>query len=555
MGFTIPSDSDMSAKTDQDDSSIAKDGGSSNSKGSSLHDGVTERSPLLRGQVIELPSRRPQWMSRSALTIILTLVVGLLASGDQLMDSPQTRIIESVICYRYYERVDPSKIQVGRDAVGPGAGGGVAEMWCKADGVQEQLAMLRGYQQLFDGFPALLLAVPFGWAADRYGRKPFLMLGLISFVFRASWIQFITWFWQAFDIRLTWLSALHGLISGSSPVVSALFFVVLSDITSEAERAAVFLRIGATELLANLTMPPLSAWLMDINPWIPSLCGTLIMCMCIFLFAVVPETLNYKHPYGSPSSSHPPSPSAETAPLPPPDMSVRNPISADFTTRWIGTVKDATAFLTRDWRVTALILPFFGHMLIGNATQLLLQYLSKRYEVTFSKATLLLTIYNAVRVLLLFVVLPHLSTAVMRIFHLTGQKKDLYLARASILFIIAGWTLVGLAPNIPTVAISMAVASLGQGTYLLVRSFLTSLVPVHHIARVYSIISVVDTLGAMFGGALLAGLFKRGIALGGTWIGLPFFFLGLISAAFAVLMFVVRLREGEGELLADEQEM
>lgn len=158
-----------------------------------MYDEATERSPLLHGQVIELPSKPAQWMSRSTLVIILTLVLGLLATGDQLMESPQTRIIESVICYRYYERVDPSRIQVGRDLVGPGAIGGVAEMWCKADGVQEQLAALRGYQQLFDGFPSLLLAVPFGWAADRYGRKPFLLVGLVSFVFRAAWIQLVTW--------------------------------------------------------------------------------------------------------------------------------------------------------------------------------------------------------------------------------------------------------------------------------------------------------------------------------------------------------------------------
>ncbi|KAK6396114.1 hypothetical protein LTR65_010224 [Meristemomyces frigidus] len=363
-------------------------------------------------------------------------------------------------------------------------------------------------------------------------------------------------FWQAFDIRLTWLSALHGLISGSDPVVSALFYVVLSDITTEADRAAVFLRMGATQLLAGLVIPPISAWLMEINPWVPSLLGTSIMSTCIFVFALVPETLNYKHPFGSPSSSHPPSPTTETAPPPTPNTSgARNPISAHFTTRWIGTVKDATAFLTLDWRVTALILPFVGHMLIGNATQLLLQYVSKRYEVTFSKATLILTIFNGVRVLLLFVILPYVSTAVMRVFHLSGQTKDLYLARASQVFVLVGWTLVGLAPNIVTMAFSMALASLGQGAYLLLRSFLTSLVPAHHIARVYSIISVVDTIGAMLGGALLAGLFKRGMTLGGGWIGLPFFFLGLMSAAFAVLMFVVRLGKGEGELPTEDEEI
>ena len=107
------------------------------------------------------------------------------------MDSPQTRIIESVICYRYYEKVDPSKLLVGREGVGPGAIGGVAEMDCKADTVQSELAMLRGWQMLFDGFPGLVLAIPLGWAADRFGRKPFVLAGMMAFVLRASWIQLV----------------------------------------------------------------------------------------------------------------------------------------------------------------------------------------------------------------------------------------------------------------------------------------------------------------------------------------------------------------------------
>ena len=78
-------------------------------------------------------------------------------------------------------------------------------------------------------------------------------------------------------------------------------------------------------------------------------------------------------------------------------------------------------------------------------------------------------------------------------------------------------------------------------------------VPAHHLARLYSIITLVDTIGAMFGGALLAGLFNGGLALGGGWIGLPFFFLGIVSAAFTALLFAVRLRPGEGDdKLADD---
>jgi len=229
-----------------------------------------EQSPLLssssRGESInELPARPRQWLSRIRLTQVLILVVILASAGDQLQESPQTRIFESIICYRYYEVADLSKLLLDRGSVGPGAIGGVAEIHCKVNAVQEQLAMLRGYQQLLDGIPALLLALPFGWAADRLGRKPLLSMGLLSLVFRFAWIQIVTWFWQTFDVRMTWLSTLHACFGGGSAVTTGIFFVILSDITPDAKRASVFLQAGASSLLANLVMSPLSAWWMQVS--------------------------------------------------------------------------------------------------------------------------------------------------------------------------------------------------------------------------------------------------------------------------------------------------
>ena len=103
----------------------------------------------------------------------------------------------------------------------------------------------------------LLLAVPFGIAADCIGRRPFLLLGLCSFPLRYAWIQFIcesgirvfhvyhkltlhliAWFWQGFNLHTIWVSSLHGIMGGSGPVATALVFVIVSDVTTEADRFA-----------------------------------------------------------------------------------------------------------------------------------------------------------------------------------------------------------------------------------------------------------------------------------------------------------------------------
>lgn len=115
------------------------------------------------------------------------------------------------------------------------------------------------------------------------------------------------------------------------------------------------------------------------------------------------------------------------------------------------------------------------------------------------------------------------------------------------IIVAVGWTLVGLSPNLPSVVIALAISSLGYGSWLMLRSFLTSLLPKTQIAKVYSIMSIIDTLGIMFGAPFMASLFKQGLALGAFWIGLPFYFLGVAAACFSLMLFLIGLRKGEDE--------
>lgn len=319
---------------------------------------------------------------------------------------------------------------------------------------------------------------------------------------------------------MTWLSAIFAALGGGSSVTTTLLFVALSDITPEAGRAAVFLRVGAFNLLAALLMPPLAAWLMTFNPWIAALGGTLVMAVATVLLACLPETLDFAD-----------------------DTDTQQTDSGGTARPSMARVKSSAAVMARDWRIPILILPFTVHMLLtgigGNLVTL--QYLSKRYTLTLSRATLLLTIRNGVVVVLLFFVLPFVSTMLTRSYHLSSQRKDIYLTRVSQILLTVGWIAVGLSPNIPLVVISLAVVALGQGSYLLLRSSLTSLLPARHIARVYSFVSVIDTLGYMIDSPLLAALFKEGIALGGVWVGLPYFFIGIVFAIFTLLLFSVRV--------------
>ena len=483
---------------------------------------------------------RRLWKTPRALTLAIFLVIILVSFADQLAQYPQTQIFESILCYMYYEQNDQSKIKLGRDTIGPGAIGGVDEMWCKVDAVQDELASLGGYLQMFNSIPNLLLAVPFGWCADRYGRWPLMFVNLLQLVLIAAFVQSVTWFWQIFSIRSIWMSAFFSILGGGASVSSALFFVVLSDITPEAARTAVYLRAGAVNVSASLFMPPLAAWRMTITPWIPLLGSTVFLILGALLWLSIPETIDSPHLY-SPKTSHLLSHAASSqATLDP--ATTDQPSSTGFVKRLLLNVNEASTFILGDWRVPALILPFCEHMLISASGPLLLQYISKRYGLTFSQGTFLITARNSMNVLLLLVILPYLSTVLVKTYGLNDQKKDLYLARVSQVLIALGWTLLAASPNWPAAGISSAVTSLGQGSMLMVRSFLASIVPTYHIATVYSIIGMWDALGTMVGAPLLAKLYRYGMELGSDWSGLPFYFVGLLSFSFACLLCLVQIR-------------
>jgi hypothetical protein len=500
-----------------------------------LHSTTHEETPLLSETSHHIkpspPDSKPSRAYRNIILLLCSILI-LVQCGDELSQSPQSRISEAIICYRHYETADPSKLLADRASVSPGAIGGVAEELCKIEAVQNQLSSLRGFQGFLNGGPSLLLALPFGWAADKYGRKPILFLGVLSFVLQAVWVQAVCWFWQSFDIRWTWASALHGLMAGSSPVVSALFFVIISDVVPEEERSKVFLQLGGANLISTVCMPLLAAWLMETTtPWIPALAGTLGKACAVLLVLALPETLGYQQ-------QHPPtSPSDETEEETP---------SPTAKTHYLSTLKTFTTFLTTDWRVPALALTFLLHLTIAEATPLTIQYISAHYHLPLSRATTLLTLRALANTTLLFALLPLLSTHLTNTLNLTPARRDLYMSRASMAAWALGWISFGAAPTLAIATLGMGFTALGSGSFFLIRSFLTPLVPGRNVAALYSVISIVDTLGSMLGAPLLAGLFNRGLKEGVP--GLPFLVLGAVCGGVAVLLCAVGVRKGEEDV-------
>lgn len=75
---------------------------------------------------------------------IVMLLVFLFNFSGSLTGASTLRIYESIICRSYYQTNDPSRI---------GDGGVVDERHCKVDAVQEELAVLTGWESFFNTLP------------------------------------------------------------------------------------------------------------------------------------------------------------------------------------------------------------------------------------------------------------------------------------------------------------------------------------------------------------------------------------------------------------------
>jgi len=202
--------------------------------------------------------------------------------------------------------------------------------------------------------------------------------------------------------------------------------------------------------------------------------------------------------------------------------------------------------------ITFLINPF------GRVTgDLALRYISNRFDWKLRDVGYLLSMRAFVNITLLIAILPGLSHLLLSRLHFTSKAKDLLLARSSVIFLIIGAILMGLAPTVGVGICAMIVWTLGLGFTSLTRSLITTLVDQQHVGRLYAAISIVETTGMLIAGPTMAGLYAIGLKWGRGWQGLPFLCLAVIStiAGVAVWSFGLLTRErGVVEVVSDQED-
>lgn len=466
------------------------------------------------------PKKKP-WVLLVALVFALVAIIDV---GAFLAEPPRTRVYESNLCLIYYREHDPSVI---------GDDGNIPEKLCKVDEVQQKMAMIFGWQDMFDAIPGIILAVPFGTLADRFGRKWIFTASLMGLQFSYAWVLMICYI-KTLPLQLTWISSAFFFIGGGPIVAMAIGLTMISDIVPPEKRTTIFLYLTASVLVAEMIAPIMAARLMEHGDWLPLLLALGIQQVGICIAFFFPETLHLRD-------------------LPEPkdrgeDQSMElQSMTSNFTFKaQVRNYQTAFYFLKSDRTLILAVTTFLANRLGRQAITLLIRYASKRYSWEIKKAAYLLSFRAATNLVAITVFIPLTNLLLLKKFSLPAQSADLWIARGSIILTTISFFVMGIAAYPFLLIIGLLIYNMGTGYNAAMRSVSIHIVGGQSspdVGKLMSTIAIAESIGAMVAGPLLNEIFQLAMDMGSTWLGLPFLTAMIVFAGMAAVTFMISVKD------------
>ncbi|OWP06646.1 hypothetical protein B2J93_5125 [Marssonina coronariae] len=490
-----------------------------------------EATPLLTGSRQNPQRTTSAWKfqvtSPRGITIIVAFAFVILGSGGTLVIVPTTRILEDVLCHRFYDTLD-------------GRNGAIDEKLCKRDEIQSELAYLTGLIASVEAAVGFAFAFPYGILADKIGRKPIFLLTMVG-VMLAMLANFaVLRFWRTIPIHLIIYTSIFEVIGGGTPVTTSVLYSIVADVNLPANRASAFSVIALATFAANLIGPVLASRLVQtVSPWVP-LCTTLVLLpIGTALIFIIPETLPTK---------------SEAEEDLPQEQSIISSVTSHLQHTLAQLFESFTMLKSTSLAIILFTFLQFMPSVLG-ITQFFLQYFSKRFGWPLAQTGYLLSIRGIASVFTLLVALPGLSKLLMspRLpFRFTAARKDLLLAQCSAAVATLGVILLG-GPSISIVLMGILVATLGDGLAPLTRALIAAFVDPQHTSRIYTLVGMVEAIGAMFAGPSLAYFFTKGMEWKGLWLGLPYLWLACLSGLVVIAFGFVNLESAVQKAFVEEE--
>jgi Major Facilitator Superfamily len=487
---------------------------------SPTHSDVEDDFPTEQTSLLPEPTPAPSSKSQELVLIYVQLftVLFLVNIAFQILAPAQIRIYEQIFCDQWYHQHSPDQIP---------SDGQIPERLCKIAPVQRQVSSLRGWLEFFEATPGLFMAIPIGIMSDIFGRRPFFRLCLSVITVQQFWITFVTLFPDRIPLRAIWLEGILNFICGGKMVAEMVFVCVITDITPPEKLATSFFRFNAIGALTRVLGPAIAASLMHIDAWWAIIAGLVILLVMVAITFTAPETLRSRQDHAMVLSD--------------PNNDVQN--SERVRAFWpiVTNAFRELGIIWTDWRLIFIAALYPFRMLANALNDILQLYVSNRYGWSLADATFLFSLQAIAATIVLFSIMPWVSDCIEKKFNLSAIQKNVVLTRLNIFIISIAYFVEGAAPTIPLLVGGLILETFGSGTPSTLRALAGVLVEPKDNGRVFSVLTISETLSSMIAFPATTSLFNVGLEKGGgVWLGLPFFVTGGMATMAFVAMSLLR---------------
>ncbi|KAJ4263465.1 hypothetical protein NW762_006284 [Fusarium torreyae] len=495
--------------------------------GSEREETPSEESPLLPRDLPDDGEPSKAFQRRALLMGLIALLLVEIATF--IMSPPIKKILEDIICQRYYPDHDLKSPQL-------------EDYRCKDTSVQKTLAMVQGWNQAFEMGVPILTQFPYGIVADKYGRRLVLFLSVLGCFLQTFWIMMVLFFPNIFSVWAVLAGSVFFLIGGGSTMAVAMVYTIVADVVPVSERTDMYFRLVAIVLIFNVIFNPISAWLLQFDPWVSMWIGFAIMGIGTLSILLIPETMHLRRKDDKRHQEEHENDEAQ-------DQEFSLSKHAILRQAWFSIQNDMQhvwrfIFASKSIMLLMLAMALLYPVRIAMAG-VLLQYMAKRFDWSWSKATYVSTIGVIATVVCYIVILPVASKYLDQTPRFKGRPvaRDLLLARIASTVMIVGCFLMAIAGAPWLFIISLIAVNIGNSFVALSRALVTAVVEPHTVATLNTTIALTEVIMGLTAPAM-SWFLARGIELGGSWIGLPFLVATILALGTATMMFVLRLPEG-----------